>query len=120
MPYIGEMGGRMIDWARVVELRLEIGEDDFAEVVDLFLEETDEIIARLSANPDRETLGGDLHFLKGSALNLGFADLAALCQKGERQAGCGEAGQIDVAAVVTTYHATKRVFTEQQAQSSAA
>ena len=35
----------MIDWARVSELRDEVGEGDFDEVVELFLEEVDEAIA---------------------------------------------------------------------------
>ena len=33
----------MIDWKRVRELRDEIGEEDFSEVVDLFLEEVEEV-----------------------------------------------------------------------------
>jgi len=32
---------------------------------------------------------GDLHFLKGAALNLGFSHLASLCQEGERRAAVG-------------------------------
>lgn len=42
----------MIDWERVADLRSEIGDDGFDEVIALFLEETDEVIARLSARPD--------------------------------------------------------------------
>ncbi|WP_322867234.1 hypothetical protein U5922_014250 [Aquicoccus sp. G2-2] len=37
----------MIDWRKVTELRDEIGEEDFAEVVDLFLAEIDEAIGQL-------------------------------------------------------------------------
>lgn len=37
----------MIDWARVSERRDEVGEEDFDEVVELFLEEVDEAIAAL-------------------------------------------------------------------------
>ena len=37
----------MIDWARVSELRDEVGAEDFDEVVELFLEEVDEAIAAL-------------------------------------------------------------------------
>ena len=41
----------MIDWTRVKELQDEIGADDFAEVVQLFLEETDAVVERLIASP---------------------------------------------------------------------
>ena len=41
----------------------------------------------------------DLHFIKSSALNLGFSNLSALCQAGERQAASGEAGGVDLAPV---------------------
>lgn len=65
----------LIDWTRVHELRAEIGHDGFGEVVAMFLEESDSIIASASGPlaPD------ELHFLKGAALNLGFSDLAEAC-----------------------------------------
>jgi histidine phosphotransfer protein HptB len=69
-----------VDWQRVDDLATEIGAEALVEVVSLFLEETDAVIARLgTGQPTTE----DYHFLKGSALNLGLADLAALCQRGE-------------------------------------
>ena len=37
----------MIDWDRIGELRAEIGDDDFAEVLDLFFEDVDDAVARL-------------------------------------------------------------------------
>lgn len=99
----------MIDWDRVGELRLEIGAEDFAEVVALFLEEADEVVGRLPATSGSKPIENALHFLKGSALNLGFADLARLCQDGERLAGAG-AVAIDVSPVVTCYEASKAAF----------
>lgn len=97
----------MIDWARVNELRDEVGAEDFAEVATLFLEETDAAIAVLPTLPDAG-LGAHLHGLKGSALNLGFAALAAKCQAGE-VAARGGAG-IDRAAIVACYAASKAAF----------
>ena len=41
----------MIDWTRVDELRNEVGNDDFLEVAELFLEEVDEVISRLTDAP---------------------------------------------------------------------
>lgn len=73
----------MIDWDRVAELRDEIGAEDFAEVVEIFLDEVEEELAKLSDGMSTETLQATLHFLKGSALNLGFSDLSETCQRGE-------------------------------------
>ena len=99
----------MIDWGRVSDLRSEIGPDDFDEVVALFLEEADEVIAQLADNPAPSALQDRLHFLKGSALNLGFQDLAQLCQVGERRAAVGDA--VDLRAVIAVYAASLAEFT---------
>jgi HPt (histidine-containing phosphotransfer) domain-containing protein len=69
----------MIDWERVSELRGMVGEEDFAEVVTIFLDEVDDVLARLGLEKTSEGYRAGLHLLKGSALNLGFRDLAALC-----------------------------------------
>lgn len=74
----------MIDWAKVEELRDEIGADDFDEVVQLFLCEVEERVEQLSSHKALTEIEEDLHFLKGSALNLGFTAFASLCHEGER------------------------------------
>lgn len=99
----------MIDWTRVTELRDEIGGEDFAEVVSLFLQEADEVVQNLPTRTDAKAIESALHFLKGSALNLGFAGLAQLCQEGERQAASGDPG-VDVARVIAAYDASKAAF----------
>lgn len=93
----------MIDWLRMSELRDEIGQDGFDEVVDVFLEEAEEVLARLTrdAGPTPE----DLHFLKGSALNLGFVSVAQLCQDGERELVSG--GLPDPQAVAAAFRAAR-------------
>lgn len=96
----------MIDWARVNELRDEIGAADFAEVVTLFLEEADEVVGRLSNRLGAPRLEADLHFLKGAALNLGFAEFAGLCQNGERHAAHGDTSA-DLQAIHACYAASK-------------
>ena len=100
----------MIDWARVDELRDEVGAEDFDEVVELFLEEVDEMIVRLIHTPDPATYEEDLHFLKGSALNLGFSDFSNLCAIGERSAAAGASNTIDIQAVIGSYHASRAEF----------
>ena len=97
----------MIDWERVQELRDEIGEADFAEVVTLFLEEVAEVVDRLRSRPDPSTFEEDLHFLKGSALNLGFAEFGALCQQGETLAADGRATEVDLAPLLRCFDASR-------------
>ncbi|MFE3838291.1 Hpt domain-containing protein [Pseudogemmobacter sonorensis] len=77
----------MIDRDRLDELHEEIGEDDLGSVVSVFLDETDEVISGLGPGLSAAELEAQLHFLKGSALNLGLRAFAALCQQGERAAG---------------------------------
>jgi len=100
----------MIDWNRVRELRDEIGAEDFEEVVALFLEETDTDIAALRADTEAAGVGARLHALKGSALNLGFAALAGLCQTGESAAALGATVTIDRDAILRCYAASKAAF----------
>ncbi|WP_102224145.1 Hpt domain-containing protein [Acidimangrovimonas sediminis] len=114
----------MIDWTRVETLFDEIGGEDFCEVVQIFLEETDGVVARLETDPDPARYEEELHFLKGSALNLGFTEMAQLCQTGERLAAQGAAAKVDIGAVLNSYRASVAAFRERSAamcrQSSAA
>lgn len=110
----------MIDWGRVCELRDEIGAEDFAEVVQLFLEEADEVAENIGSNKSPQAIESALHFLKGSALNLGFRELAALCQIGEKAAAAGKCDNIDLAQVVALYERSKITFTAGQNAESAA
>ena len=103
----------MIHWARVNELRDEVGAEDFDEVVELFLEEVEEVIDRLRQNADISQLEQDLHFLKGSALSLGFADFSDLCQDGERKSADGQAGMVDVPAIIRVFAQSKSRFVAQ-------
>ena len=102
----------MIDWDRGRELRSEVGAEDFAEVVELFLSEVDEATARLAEAPDPARLKDDLHFIKGSAYNLGFERLGVLCAAGEQEAAAGHAAEVDVAAVLDCYAASRAAFVE--------
>lgn len=106
----GRIERGMIDWNRVYELRREIGADDFGEVVELFLDEVEEGIATLREGAPLDTLESHLHFLKGSALNLGFVRFAEMCQAGESAASQGVADQVNVTDVLDSYEASKAAF----------
>lgn len=118
-PIRPQTGCDMIDWSRVAELQSEVGEDGFAEVAALFLEETDEVVTRLRAGAVTH-LPRDLHFLKGSALNLGFRDLALRCQEGERMCNAGAGAAVDIAALIRLYTESKAAFTNGLQRNSAA
>ncbi len=98
----------MIDWDRVNELRDEIGAEDFAEVVEIFLEEVEEEMTKLCDDADQNDIEATLHFLKGSALNLGFSHFSDLCQNSEIIARGGNA--VDTAALKSSYAASKSEF----------
>lgn len=100
----------MIEWSRVAELRDEIGSDDFSEVVDLFIEEVAEGVGTLNGKLNASEIERTLHFLKGSALNLGFRDFAARCHQGEVHAAKGDMDQIDLAQITESFLLSKDEF----------
>jgi histidine phosphotransfer protein HptB len=100
----------MIDWSRVDDLRDEVGAEDFREVVDLFLDEVDEVIERMKRHPTQSSVEEDLHFLKGSSLNLGFAAFSSLCAAGERAARNGKAKTVDLGQIFDAYAQSRDAF----------
>ncbi len=102
----------MIHWPRVRQLRDEVGADEFDEVVEIFLDEVQEVIARLHADTARKDLEQNLHFLKGSALSLGFEVFSKLCQDSERLAASGEAKTVDLPSIVQNFHDSVIEFKE--------
>jgi len=103
----------MIDWHRVKTLREEVGDDDFLKVAVMFLEESDEVVEALKTTPKEFEFEELFHSLKGSALNLGFQRLAAICAKEENRAAQKDFGEIDVSVVVEVYAVSKRQFRSQ-------
>lgn len=100
----------MIHWSRVRQLRDEVGAEEFAEVVQIFFDEVDEIITRMRADADRSEIEQNLHFLKGSALSLGFESFSKLCQNGERQASAGHRANVDLDEVVSAFDKSRAEF----------
>ncbi|MHA7887237.1 MAG: Hpt domain-containing protein [Roseicyclus sp.] len=92
----------MIDRHRLNALREDIGEEDFADVVCLFIGEIGEKLTQLQAAPQGAT-ADDFHFLRGSAVNLGLTAFAEACTGAE---GACRAGQPpDVAGVARAFAA---------------
>jgi len=74
----------MLDLDQLETLRAEIGADGFAEVADLLVCKIADAITALGTQPTGADLSAQFHYLKGSALNLGFRDFAGLCAQGEQ------------------------------------
>ncbi|MGV6803224.1 MAG: Hpt domain-containing protein [Ruegeria sp.] len=100
----------MIHWPRVRQLRNEVGSEEFDEVIRIFMEEVAEVILRLKADSARSEIEQNLHFLKGSALSLGFESLSKLCQDGERRAAAGEGAEVDLNAITEAFANSRTAF----------
>lgn len=92
----------MVNWDRITELQEEVGEDDLAEVLQLFCDEVEEALGALSAT-DPDTLKNHLHFLKGSALNIGLDQVSTLCREAERSIAGNPQSVIAVDAIRAAY-----------------
>lgn len=97
-------GDKMIDWGRIEELRSDFGEDDFLEIVSMFLGEVKTKLDDMSAasNPP---VSADFHFLKGSAANLGFCKFQAACAVAEQSNSA-----VDLAEIKTLFIRSREVF----------
>jgi len=96
----------MLNWSRVDELKDDLGEEDFQEITSLFLEEVEEKLAELSCDMP-QALAADLHFLKGSAANLGFESFRAMCEQMERALDTAQIGEL-----TALYKKSKSTFLE--------
>ncbi len=99
-----------INWHRIMELRSELGDDSVDEIVDAFLEEVADAIGQIDPNAALDTLESDMHFVKSSALNLGFAGLAELCHEGERLAASGARPIDQIAGISHEFEACKAEY----------
>ena len=99
----------MIDWNRVRELHDDVGAEDFVALVDIFLDEADEVAARLGGPPESISTD-DLHFLRGAMLNLGFSQVSALCQALETRIAGGHRDSEGAAALLAAYTAARSEF----------
>jgi HPt (histidine-containing phosphotransfer) domain-containing protein len=97
----------VISSERLNELKSEVGEDDFEEIVALFLAESDGIVGCLRDAPGPAEAEELLHALKGSALNLGFDMLATLCRQGEGQTAGTDAWGPHVDRLLDVYEQSK-------------
>jgi len=96
----------MLDAARITELKQEVGLDDFVEVVGIFCEEVEEVLAELPQTPVTD-MADKLHFLKGSALNIGMIGVGELCRSEELRLKAMPGETPNIAAIVALYQSSK-------------
>ena len=99
----------MINTNRIQELKDEVGEDDLDEVIALFCEEVEEVLEILEATPP-DKMAAQLHFLKGSALNIGLEAVSDLCRQEEQFLKSDPDRATDVAAIKSTYGQSKQAL----------
>lgn len=93
----------MINRARIEELRDEVGAEDLAEVVAMFCEEVEETLDRIAAHP-YPAFADNLHFLKGSALNIGMSEVGELCQAFEKSLRTDPSDIPDIGLIAAAFH----------------
>jgi len=103
----------MIDWDRVAELRDEIGAEDLATVIEMFLEEVAEKLQEVVGGSSKASLSEDMHFLRSSALNIGFVELAKMCATVEDKADTGHLNA-DITAISACYDASAKELREHE------
>lgn len=97
----------MIDWDRIAELQAEVGEDGLAEVLDLFFEEFEEALQAHGSSAS-ETL----HFLKGSASNIGMRKVAQLCLESEAAIKAGQTEVADLSGIAEAFSQSRAELRE--------
>ena len=102
----------MIDWIRIDELRDEVGQDDFGDIVGVFFEEVQEALENLRRSDTVVTLLGQLHFLQGSALNLGFSNFAAICRNEENSLQKDSSHTVEIDKICGAFSSSKQQFYE--------
>ncbi|MEM8851133.1 MAG: hypothetical protein AAGE03_14000 [Pseudomonadota bacterium] len=85
----------------MTELRAEIGSEDLAMILGVYLDEAEEMLASLGTPLSDEDRGKALHFLRSGALNLGLSGLAS----------AANGADVDRTALIAAFDETRRVIT---------
>lgn len=104
-----------MDWTRIDELREEVGDEALEEILEVFISEIDDFLDTLKGRDDNTSLAGDLHFLRGAALNIGFKSLAEACQAGESLIKSGRRDEVDISGIFTKYDECRANLAERHA-----
>ncbi len=106
----------MINWQQARQLQQDVGKDEMAEVVELFISEVDEAIETLRNNYSTMAASektAAFHFLKGCALNLGFNTFGAQCGLGEEITQSGKEPDFGITDFLDVYARSKQQFAQE-------
>ncbi|WP_224824289.1 Hpt domain-containing protein [Cognatishimia sp. MH4019] len=98
----------MIDWTRIEDLKMELGDEDFEEVFRIFLDEVQDSVDSLETAPTNQTLEAILHSVKGNAVTVGFSKLAELAGAGEISAGQG--ADVNLQEIISAHRLSKDAY----------
>jgi HPt (histidine-containing phosphotransfer) domain-containing protein len=79
----------MLNLKQLKDLKSDVGDEGFADLIKLFIEETDDAILRMTNGGPSKDPAADFHFLKGAARNLGLDAFSAICHQAEMSAAQG-------------------------------
>jgi HPt (histidine-containing phosphotransfer) domain-containing protein len=100
----------VIDWEQVATLQTAVGRDDFSTIMRVFFKEVEEANAQLTMGVTTDQFRDILHFVKGSALSVGFVELSEQCAQAERNfAGSHQITSIGK-EIITSYEKSKEHF----------
>ena len=97
----------MINWTHLSELRTDLGDETFSEVIALFLQEVQTGIDGLDTQRSAPELMAEFHMLKGSALSLGLTDLAQICANAESLASQGRTNVFRKDELSNVFHTSR-------------
>ncbi|MBT0957679.1 Hpt domain-containing protein [Alphaproteobacteria bacterium KMM 3653] len=79
----------MADWDQLKDLQEMLGTEDCLVLVDMFEAEAKPVLGQFHKGDTLNSPDQDLHFIKGSALNLGLNKLADACAELENTVATG-------------------------------
>lgn len=112
----------MIDWEQIRQLEEDMGAEDLGDIVEVFLSEVEAALSDVARNPptEPEDMAARMHFLKGSAYNLGFEAFGSYCAKAEEAAHAGNTSEVSVTKARRLYSESKEIFLREFSRYSSA
>ncbi|MEH6674258.1 Hpt domain-containing protein [Sulfitobacter sp.] len=100
----------MIDWEQISVLKEAVGPSAFEEIIVVFFLEVEEAKSKLRDSRATKTIRDTLHFVKGSALSLGFIEFSEHCLRAEKELALGKSMQPLIEDLFTIYEKSKLQF----------
>ncbi|MBQ0716132.1 MAG: Hpt domain-containing protein [Sulfitobacter litoralis] len=103
-------GESLIDWEQITLLNDAVGPNAFEEIIVVFFLEVEEAKYKLRDSRPTKTTRDTLHFVKGSALSLGFIAFSEYCLRAEKELALGNPMQPVLEDLFMIYEESKLQF----------